>query len=75
MVEKDKNNQKKTGSSATGKVVGALVAGAAVGVAVGILTAPKKGSKTRAKILDDAKDLASTLKTKAAEFKEKGNKE
>lgn len=47
------------------KVIGALVAGAAVGVAAGILLAPEKGKKTRAKLLEDAKDLADKLKKKA----------
>lgn len=57
----DKN--KKSGNAS--KIVGSLVAGAAVGLAAGILLAPEKGKKTRAKLMEDAKDLADNLKKKA----------
>lgn len=57
----DKN--KKSGNAS--KIVGSLVAGAAVGLAAGILLAPEKGKKTRAKLMEDAKDLADKLKEKA----------
>ncbi len=57
----DKNKKSGNGS----KIVGALVTGAAVGLAAGILLAPEKGKKTRAKLMEDAKDLADKLKKKA----------
>jgi len=51
-------------NSSTVKVVGAVVAGALVGAALGILFAPDKGSKTRKKIMNGAKDLAEDIKQK-----------
>ncbi len=62
----DKTKKADTSGSVS-KVVGTLVAGAAVGLAAGILLAPAKGKKTRAKLLEDAKDLADKLKNKADE--------
>lgn len=61
--EDKKMKEEKSGN--VSKVVGSLVAGAAVGLAAGILLAPDKGKKTRAKLLEDAKDLTGKLKKKA----------
>lgn len=65
--------KKSASSSTTSKVVGSLVAGAAVGLAAGILLAPEKGKKTRAKLMEDAKDLTSKLKNKTNDLKEKAS--
>jgi gas vesicle protein len=51
-------------NSSTVKVVGAVVVGALVGAALGVLLAPDKGSNTRKKIIDGAKDLAEDIKQK-----------
>lgn len=45
------------------KIVLALLGGAAVGVAVGVLLAPDAGDQTRAKLREQASDLADRFLT------------
>ena len=53
------------------KVLVALAAGAAIGGVLGILFAPDKGSATREKISDKAKDVTDSIKDYVAISKEK----
>jgi gas vesicle protein len=46
------------------KLLAAIIGGAAIGAVLGILFAPDKGSKTRSKIVDTARDLANSLDKK-----------
>jgi len=49
------------------KVLIGLLAGLAAGAALGLLLAPEKGSDTRDKLSQSLKDLADTIKDKAAD--------
>lgn len=53
------------------KILVALAAGAAIGGVLGILFAPDKGSATREKISDKAKDVSDSIKDYVSASKEK----
>jgi gas vesicle protein len=46
------------------KIIAALAAGLIGGTAIGLLLAPAKGSDTRSKLLNGAKDIAENFKKK-----------
>jgi len=46
-------------------LIGGLLAGAAIGVAVGMLLAPNSGTKTRGRLLKDARKRTDALKDTA----------
>lgn len=51
-------------NSAIGKVMLGLLIGAALGASLGVLFAPDKGSETREKLAEGARDVASDVKKK-----------
>ena len=50
--------------SDNGKILAALLGGLALGAVIGLLIAPDKGSETRRKIADAAKDFAGNVEQK-----------
>jgi gas vesicle protein len=54
-------------SNNTGKIIGALFVGALAGAALGILFAPAKGSVTRGKLANGARDMADDFKKRMKE--------
>lgn len=55
-------------SSNTGKIIGALLTGAAIGGVIGIILAPRKGSKTRKKIIKKSLKIRDTAREKLNDF-------
>lgn len=54
----------KNSENNTGKIIVAALIGTAAGAALGILFAPRKGIKTRGKLLNDMKDISEELTDK-----------
>lgn len=51
-------------SNNVSKMIGSLLVGAITGAAIGVLFAPSKGSKTRHRLMNGAKDMADEMTTK-----------
>lgn len=55
------------------KIIGVLMVGALVGGVLGILFAPNRGSETRSKLVDGAKDMADDLLNEASALRSKAD--
>jgi gas vesicle protein len=60
--------------SGFGSVLGTFVLGAAVGAAIALLTAPRSGRETRARLKGTARDLGKTLEGVPDAIRRAGNR-